>query len=408
MNADTPTPPGTSGNAPGNASASTPVIRLELDALHESLGARMVSFAGYRMPVQYAGLKSEHLHTREHAGLFDVSHMGQLRITANDGGQCNLYAALESAFPIDFDNWPLDLQRYTVLMNAQGGIEDDLMLVRRADEVRAVVNAGNRETDLSLLQSLCPNLTFEWVNAALVALQGPAAEQVLSALDPAAAKLRFMQTAELNLDGATCLTSRSGYTGEDGYEISIPSADAERIVQRLLANALVQPIGLGARDSLRLEAGLPLHGNDISGQTTPVQAGLKFAIASSRRAGGAKTGGFPGASTILDQLAGEFASQFSIESGQDCTADVRLVGLRSSDNVPIRQGAEIVDEQQRTVGTVTSGTISPTLNQPIMLAYLDSTALAKAGATKLQAVVRNKRPDVSVTPLPFVPKQYKR
>lgn len=367
---------------------------LALATLHESLGARMVEFAGYRMPVQYSGLKDEHLHTREKAGLFDVSHMGQLRITARDGLETTLHSALEAAFPVDFENWPDLVQRYSVLLNDNGGIEDDLMLTRLPREVRAVVNAGNRDQDLALMQQLCPQLNFEWIDAALIALQGPDAEKVLSAFDPAAADPHFMQAAWLTLNGVSCLATRSGYTGEDGFEISIPTATANEIVTQMLKHAEVKPVGLGARDSLRLEAGLPLHGNDISPDVTPVQAGLKFAIAPSRRPQGKRAGGYPGADVVGQELTHGTTHQ--------------LVGLTSFDNVPVRAGAGIVDANGVAAGVVTSGTVSPCLNRPVMLARLQTEALDDQRETRLAAVVRNKRPAVVVSSLPFVAKRYKR
>ena len=244
---------------------------IALDALHRELGAKMAGFAGFEMPIQYRnGVKAEHLHTRERAGLFDVSHMGQLRVTAADGRRTTLRRQLEAALPVDFESWPEGLQKYSYLLNDDAGIEDDLMLVNLGEEVRIVVNAGNREHDLALLRARCPDLVFEWIDAALLALQGPAAEQVLARLDPAAAPMLFMQSRTLALLGAKCFATRSGYTGEDGFEISVPSDSAEAVARRLLADPDVAPIGLGARDTLRLEAGLPLHGNDIGPTTTPV------------------------------------------------------------------------------------------------------------------------------------------
>ncbi len=372
--------------------SSAALRRIPLAAIHRELGAKMGGFAGYDMPIQYpAGLKAEHLHTRAQAGLFDVSHMGQLRITGPA-----LHAALERALPVDFDGWPPGLQKYSLLLNDAGGIEDDLMLVNGGDEVRMVVNAGNRDADLARLRALCPTLSIEWVDAALVALQGPAAESALAALDPAAADMTFMQARTLDLLGAACFTTRSGYTGEDGYEISLPLPQAEAIVRRLLADARVKPVGLGARDTLRLEAGLPLHGNDIAPGTTPVEAGLLFAIPKSRRTGGAKAGGFPGAAPILAQL----------QSG----AARKLVALISDESIPIRSHAAIVDSAGTAVGEVTSGTVSPSLGKPVMLAYLAASAAAKgdAPAPTLHAVVRDRRPVVRQVPLPFVPKRYKR
>ena len=369
--------------------------RVPLDALHRELGAKMAGFAGYDMPIQYAaGLKAEHLHTRERAGLFDVSHMGQVRITPRDGRQGTLRRELEAALPVDFEGWAPGLQKYSLLLNDAGGIEDDLMLVNLDSEVRMVVNAGNRDRDFAELVRRCPGLAIEWVDAALVALQGPSAEQVLARLDPQAAPMLFMQARTLTLMGAPCFTTRSGYTGEDGYEISLPLAQAAAIVRRLLADSDVHPVGLGARDTLRVEAGLPLHGSDIGPQTTPVEAGLGFAIPKSRRAGGPKAGGFPGADTILRQFADGPAR--------------RLVGLVSYDPVPVRAHAAIVDDAGRPVGEVTSGTVSPTLNRPVMLAYLEAGALRESPDGKFHAVVRDRRPAVHVTPLPFVAKRYKR
>ena len=375
--------------------AGGPEARVPLDALHRELGAKMAGFAGWQMPIQYpTGLKSEHLHTRARAGLFDVSHMGQLSIRARDGRTDTLHRQLEAALPVDFDGWPEGLQRYSYLLNEQGGIEDDLMLVNRGDEVRLVVNAGNREPDLALLRQRCPDLLIDWVDAALVALQGPMAEEVLARLDPQAAQMLFMQARDLDLLGARCFTTRSGYTGEDGYEISLPLAQAEAIVRRLLADPAVAPIGLGARDTLRLEAGLPLHGSDISPTVSPVEAGLAFAIPKSRRTDGLKAGGFPGATVVLQQL-------------RDGPRR-RLVGLSSFEPVPIRAHAVIVDDQDRPVGEVTSGTVSPSLGTPVMMALLRAEVVRDSGSTALRAVVRDKRPGVHLTPLPFVPKRYRR
>jgi aminomethyltransferase len=369
--------------------------KIALDALHRELGAKMAAFAGFEMPIQYRdGLKAEHLHTRERAGLFDVSHMGQLRVTAADARRTTLQRQLEAALPVDFEGWLEGLQKYSYLLNDDGGIEDDLMLVNLGDEVRIVVNAGNREHDLALLRARCPELRFEWIDAALLALQGPQAEHVLSRLDPSAAPMLFMQSRTLTLLGAKCFATRSGYTGEDGYEISIPAAQAEAVARRLLADPDVAPIGLGARDTLRLEAGLPLHGNDIGPGTTPVEAGLSFAIPKSRRTGGVKAGGFPGAATILRQLADG--------------APRKLVGLASYESVPVRAHAQIVDAHDRVVGEVTSGTVSPTLNRPVMLAYLDAGTLKHSADGAFHALVRERRPSVHVTPLPFVAKRYKR
>jgi len=375
---------------------------IALEKLHGELGAKFGGFAGFNMPIQYPeGLKAEHHHTRSHAGLFDVSHMGQLRITApNDPSGTKLARSLEAALPCDFTGWPKDVQRYSVLLNDRGGIEDDLMLVWRESEVRMVVNAGNRDADLARLSQLAPDLKFEWIDAALIALQGPEAEAVLSALDPFAASMTFMQAAELNLCGAACFTTRSGYTGEDGYEISIPASDADRIVRKIMKDDRVKPVGLGARDTLRLEAGLPLHGNDISPNISPVEAGLPFAIAASRRlpkvnADGtrtspSKTGGFPGASIVLQHLA------------EGTTR--KLVGMISKESVPIRSHAKIVTADGSEVGEVTSGTVSPSLGYPAMLALIQSNTANQP----LLAIVRDKRLTVEIVKLPFLPKRYKR
>ena len=379
------------------SAAAPPVRRVPLDAVHRALGAKMGAFAGWDMPIQYlAGLKAEHLHTREACGLFDVSHMGQLAIRPRDGRAMTLAAQLEAALPVDFDGWPPDTQRYSLLLDDAGGILDDLMLVHRPvpghPEVRMVVNAGNRDADLALLRARCPDLAIEWVDAALIALQGPQAEAVLASLDPACTAMTFMQAAELTLLGARCFTTRSGYTGEDGFEISVPLDAAEAVTRTLLAHPAVKPVGLGARDTLRLEAGLPLHGNDLSAQTTPVEAGLAFAIPKSRRTGGTKPGGFPGAPRILEQFATGVRR--------------KLVGLASNEPVPIRAHAAIVDGQGVEVGEVTSGTVSPTLGHPVMLAYVDAALLREQ--PPLHAVVRDKRPAVTLQPLPFVPKRYRR
>jgi len=361
--------------------------RTPLHALHTTLGARFTPFAGYEMPLQYGeGLKAEHLWTRAQAGLFDVSHMGQLRVAG-----AGLHAALEAALPLDFDDWPAGQQRYTLLLNEAGGIEDDLMTTRLEDEVAIVVNAACREKDLAQLRARCPGLAFEWRDAALLALQGPAAERVLARLAPSAGTLKFMQARWLDLAGAHCLVTRSGYTGEDGYEISVPAAAADRLARALLENSAVKPVGLAARDTLRLEAGLHLYGQDMDAQTTVCTAALGWAVARARRAGGTKAGGFPGAQTTLREA-------------REGTAQ-RLDGLVGVEPVPVRHGAQIVDTDGAARGIVTSGTVSPSLGEPVMLARLDS-ALAPEAA--LFAVVRGKRHPVVRAKLPFVPKRYKR
>lgn len=373
--------------------SAEPLKHVVLDALHRELGARMAGFAGYDMPIQYgSGLKAEHLATRESCGLFDVSHMGQLLVHPRDGRIETLHQQLEACLPVDFDDWHEGIQRYSLLLNEKGGIEDDLMLVNLGSEVRIIVNAGNREHDYKLLTSRCPGLEFSWIDAALIALQGPAAEAVLCELDPRAASPRFMEAVTLELLGVPCFATRSGYSGEDGYEISIPSAEAELVVRRLLEDERVTPVGLGARDTLRLEAGLPLHGNDIDPTTTPIEAGLTFGIARSRRADGSKFAGFPGAETVLGQITHGTAR--------------KLVALIGESNVPIRAHAPIVDASGETIGEVTSGTVSPTLGKPILLAYVPA-AIARDDSP-LHANVRGKLLPVQRAKLPFVPKRYKR
>ena len=350
-----------------------------LHGLHVELGARLCPFAGYEMPLQYRdGLRAEHLHTRTQAGLFDVSHMGQLRVTG-----AGLHEALERALPLDFVGWPEGVQRYSLLLNEGGGIEDDLMVTRLADEVRIVVNAGCRQKDLALLRRLCPSLAFELLERALIALQGPAAEAALASLQPGVTRLGFMQAATFG----EWLVSRSGYTGEDGFEISVPPQKAEPLARQLLGHAAVKPVGLGARDTLRLEAGLHLYGQDMDSNTTVLEASLGWAIARSRRAGGKKEGGFPGAEVYLRQA-------------REGTAR-RLVGLVGEEPAPIRHGASLADREGNEVGVVTSGTVSPSTQRAIMLGYVGSQDAA------LFAVVRGAQRPVRIAPLPFVPKRYK-
>ena len=350
--------------------------RTPLHALHLELGARMVPFAGYEMPLQYAdGLKAEHLWTRTHAGLFDVSHMGQLR----GAGQ---HAALERALPVDFSEWPVGLQKYSLLLNEQGGIDDDLMVTRLEDKVAIVANAARKERDLARLRSLCPDLEFSVLDHALIALQGPRAAEVLAE----AADLKFMHARAVKIAGVECGVTRCGYTGEDGFEISVPANHAAALATSLLAHPAVKPVGLGARNSLRLEAALPLYGQDIDADTSPREAGLAWAIARARRAGGTKAGGFPGVDFV------ERASK-------------RFVGLTGEGPVPVRGGAQLLDASGAVVGKVTSGTVSPTLGKPVMLAYVGT---GVADGAPLHALVRNQPVPVKITPLPFVPKRYRR
>ena len=363
------------------------MIRLALHELHAKHGARFGPFAGFEMPLQYReGLRAEHLHTRAAAGLFDVSHMGQLRVRGP-----GLHAALERALPLDFERWPAGEQRYSLLLNERGGIEDDLMVTRLEDEARIVVNASGREKDLGRLRALCPALSFELLDAGLLALQGPAAERALARIEPSVSELAFMHTASFRLEGASCLVSRSGYTGEDGFEISVPPAALEPLAWRLLTEPAVKLVGLGARDTLRLEAGLHLYGQDMDENTTIVEASLGWAVARSRRAGGAKQGRFPGAEVYLREAASGTAR--------------KLVGLVGEEPVPVRHGSELVDAGERQVGVVTSGTVSPSTQRAVMLAYLSASHPPDA---PLYALVRGKPRAVRPTSLPFVPKRYKR
>ncbi len=376
------------------SSVHTSLLPTPLHALHLELGARMVPFAGYSMPVQYpAGLMAEHLHCRAAAALFDVSHMGQLRITGNHAA-----AALESLIPIDLIGMQAGQQRYGFFTNADGGILDDLMLTRAGtaeqSEWLLIVNASNQAADTAhLMQHIGQRCTVQpQPDLALLALQGPLAVVALARLNPAVASLSFMNGAALALNGAACFVTRSGYTGEDGFEISVPAADAESLARALLAQPEVRPAGLGARDTLRLEAGLCLHGNDIDTHTTPVEAGLTWAIQKVRRAGGARAGGYPGAATIDAQIV-------------DGTSR-RRSGLTGLDRAPVRPGTALFDADGQPLGTVTSGTLAPTANQPIAVAYLPT---AHAVINQLiYAEVRGKRLPMRVTALPFVAHRYLR
>ena len=370
------------------------LLKTPLHDLHFELGARMVPFAGYSMPVQYpAGLMAEHLHCRASAALFDVSHMGQLRLTGHDTA-----AALESLLPIDVAGLADGQQRYGFLTNEHGGILDDLMLTRHGvgdtTEWLLIVNAANQDADTVVLQSrIGGRCTVQpRPDLALLALQGPRAVTALTRLNPAVANLTFMTGAAVTLNGAPCFVTRSGYTGEDGFEISVPAAQAEALARALLDQPEVKPAGLGARDTLRLEAGLCLHGNDIDTNTTPIEAGLAWAIQKVRRAGGARAGGYPGAAVIDAQLA----------SG----TTRRRVGLVGLDRAPVRAGTALVDADGAPLGTVTSGTLAPTANRPIAIAYLPKDHLAIDH--EVYAEVRGKRLPMRVTALPFVPHGYVR
>ena len=360
--------------------------RTPLYDLHRELGGRIVAFAGWELPVQYpAGILAEHQHCRTAAALFDVSHMGQVRLDG-DGAA----AALERLVPADLQSLAPGRARYTQLTDAAGGILDDLIVSNAGDHLFVVVNAGNRDADLARLRaSLEPAIRVtELADRALLALQGPAAGAVLARLAPASAGLRFMTTAVMDVAGSPCRVSRLGYTGEDGFEISVPAAAAVALARRLLAEPEVAPAGLGARDSLRLEAGLPLHGHEIDPTTTPVEAGLAFSIGKRRR----DEGGFPGADVILRQLADGPAR--------------RLVGIRPEGRAPAREGTAIQGPDGSSIGTITSGGFGPTVGGPVAMGYV--AADAAAPGTGLVLLVRGKPLPARVAALPFVPHRYHR
>ena len=369
--------------------------RTPLFDLHQELGAKMVPFAGYEMPVQYAlGVMKEHLHTRSAAGLFDVSHMGQVILRGES------YEAVAEAFealvPMDVLGLGEGRQRYGLFTNADGGIDDDLMFANRGDHLFVVVNAACKEDDIARMKAtLEPSVAVEVImDRALVALQGPGAEAALARLAPSVAGMRFMDVATIEIAGADCWVSRSGYTGEDGYEISVPEAQAEALCRALLAMDEVEAIGLGARDSLRLEAGLCLYGNDIDASTSPIEGGLVWAIQKARRAGGEREGGFPGAERVLREMA-EGAPR-------------KRVGLVPEGRAPMRAGTQIfaVAEGGEAVGVVTSGGFGPTFEGPVAMGYV--TAGFAADGTNLFGEVRGKRMPVTVAKMPLVPANFKR
>ncbi len=373
-------------------SADQNLLTTPLNALHIELGARMVPFAGYSMPVQYpAGLVAEHHHTRTAAGLFDVSHMGQLCLSGPDAA-----AAFESLMPVDVIGLGLHKQRYGLLLNDEGGIIDDLMFVNRGEDIFVIVNGACKHGDLAHIQarigSRC-TITPQF-DRALLALQGPQAVTALARLLPGVQQLVFMTGMPFTWEGAELYVTRSGYTGEDGFEISLPAHAADAFARTLLAQPEVKPIGLGARNSLRLEAGLCLYGNDIDTKSTPVEANLNWAMQKVRRTGGARAGGFPGADKVLAQLDGTHAAE---------RLRVGLVGL---ERVPVREHVELHNEAGLKVGEVTSGLLAPTADKPVALAYVQA-EYAPVG-TRLNAMVRGKAVPMEVSALPFVPNRYYR
>jgi aminomethyltransferase len=374
-----------------------PLKRTPLFGLHVALSGKMVPFAGYEMPVQYGpGVLREHLHTRAAAGLFDVSHMGQIALRAKSGRVEDAALALERLVPQDIVAVAPGRQRYAQFTNNGGGILDDLMVANFGDHLFLVVNAACKADDEAHLRKhLSDTCTIEPLpGRALIALQGPGAESVLARFCADAPAMRFMDCGPRRVDGIDCFVSRSGYTGEDGFEISVPAEQAARLAERLLENSDVLPIGLGARDSLRLEAGLCLYGHDIDTNTTPVEGALEWSIQKSRRSGGARAGGFAGAETILAQL----------ESG----APRRRVGLKAEGRAPVREGAALFADgaSSEQIGLVTSGGFGPSLNAPVAMGYLPA-SLATPGS-KIFAELRGQRLPLQVATTPFIPNTYKR
>lgn len=366
-----------------------------LHGLHVELGGKMVPFTGYDMPVQFpAGIMAEHTHTRTKAGLFDVSHMGQVILAGAPVAQ--IAAAFEALVPMNVLGLGEGRQRYGLFLNETGGILDDLMFANRGDHLFVVVNAACKEADVARMRAVLePAISVTYVeDRALLALQGPSAETVLSSLNPAAADMRFMDVATLSLNGAECWVSRSGYTGEDGYEISVPANAAVDLARVLLAHEDVMPIGLGARDSLRLEAGLCLYGHDIDTDTLPAEAGLVWAIQKARRTGGERAGGFPGAAAVLTQI--------------DTGAARKRVGLRPEGRAPMREGVEIFagTEGGAPIGRITSGGFGPTVGGPVAMGYVPDDLTASG--TVVYGELRGKRRPLTVTKLPFVAAGFKR
>lgn len=371
--------------------------RTPLYDLHVAGGARMGAFAGYEMPIQYPpGIMKEHLHTRAHAGLFDVSHMGQIALRPRNGKMADIAMALERLVPVDVAGLAAGQQRYAFFTNVNGGVIDDLMIAHCVDRFVLIVNASRKAIDEQLLRialaHVCAIEVLE--DRALLALQGPQAESVLAGFAPDSAAMRFMDARSLMIAGSACVVTRSGYTGEDGFEISVAASEAETLARVLLDNDSVALAGLGARDSLRIEAGLCLYGSDIDENTTPVEAALEWAIPKVRRRAGARAGGFPGAEVVLPQL--------------DDDPPRRRVGLRAQGRMPVRGGTLLFTGASAAgpVGKVTSGGFGPSLGGPVAMGYLPR-ALSAPG-TRVVAEVRGSRVPVDVIDLPFIPHRYKR
>ena len=366
-----------------------------LNALHREFGAKLTEFAGYEMPVQYRlGILGEHQHTRKKAGLFDVSHMGQVILSGQSYEETAL--ALEKVLPMDVLGLEIGRQRYGFLTTDEGGILDDLMFSNRGDHIFVVLNAACKDSDIKYLRSLLePNISIKEIESrALIALQGPASEAVIGKYHPQIKNMKFMDVETLTIDGAECWISRSGYTGEDGFEISIPAEAAEPITRSILSNQNVEFIGLGARDSLRLEAGLCLYGHDIDQATTPVEASLTWAIQKARRSNGSRASGFIGSEIILKQLAGG--------------TNKKRVGFLPQTRAPMREGVEIfgTETSKEAIGKITSGGYGPTVGYPIAMGYINSEYANSED--ELFGELRGKRVPVKVSNLPFVPLNFKR
>jgi len=369
----------------GDGTQPEQLDKLPLDSWHRARGGRMVPFAGYEMPVQYEGIMAEHLWTRENAGLFDVSHMGQLLLHGQKVDQ-----ALEKLMPGDFQAAADMKPKYSLLLDDEGGILDDLMATRRGDQFYVVVNGATKYADIANMERRLPRevVIDHMKEQALLALQGPRAAEVLETIVPGVSELGFMQGGPYQWNGRNLWISRSGYTGEDGFEISVPAVAAAELADAICANEFAKPIGLGARDSLRLEAGLPLYGHDLDDRTTPVMAGLTFAINKRRRA----EGGFAGAMRILAEL----------QNG----APQKRVGFAVEGRQPVREGALVLDGEGNEVGRITSGGFSPSLQRPIAMGYVAAPLADDGTALKLEQ--RGKLFDARVVPMPFVPHRYHR
>ncbi|MFM7332291.1 MAG: glycine cleavage system aminomethyltransferase GcvT [Brachymonas sp.] len=384
--------------------SDTDLLTTPLNALHTELGARMVPFAGYSMPVQYpAGLMAEHAHTRNAAGLFDVSHMGQLVLRGADAA-----AAFESLIPMDVIDLPVGKQRYGLLLNDAGGIMDDLMFIKRSSapnandqEIFVIVNGACKSGDIAHMQEhigkRCEIVTMP--TQGLLALQGPQAVAALSRIIPGVEKMVFMTGGWFSWQGVDLFITRSGYSGEDGVEISVPRGETDRFARALLALPEVKPIGLGARNSLRLEAGLCLYGNDIDTTTDPIEAALTWAIQKVRRAEGAREGGFLGATKLLAYSA-------MATPGSGIKPSRKRVGLIAQERIPVRDGTELFSVDGAPIGKVTSGLLGPTINEPVAMGYV--AADFAANDTLVHAMVRGKPVPMKVIPMPFVPQRYYR